>query len=344
MNIEQLRAAYAAAREADPKMRIRDLATTIGTSEAQLVALGLNEPAVPLRPMFKAILLEAHTLGHVMGITRNDNAVHERHGVYSNVSFEGPVGLAVNPDIDLRLFMAHWTFGFAVTEGERRSLQFFDKSGEAVHKIYLTAESDGEAFDALVAKYRAEALTGPLAVETYPAIPAEQADAEVDAAGFQDAWRGMKDSHEFFMILRNFRVARQQAMRLAPEGFVRELSADATVRMLEAAAADAVPIMVFVANRGCIQIHTGNVEKLMPTGPWFNVLDPKFNLHLRQDKVATVYLVRKPSTDGDVHSIEAFDAGGNMIIQFFGSRKPGVPELQSWRDLVADLPLAEVTA
>ncbi len=56
------------------------------------------------------------------------------------------MGQVVGPDIDLRLFMDHWEFGFAVTdeteEGPRRSLQFFDRDGTAVHKIYLTAESD----------------------------------------------------------------------------------------------------------------------------------------------------------------------------------------------------------
>ncbi len=344
MNIEQLKAAYAEARAANPGMRIRELAAAIGTSEAQLVALGSGKTAIPLQPAFKALLLEAYTLGPVMGLTRNDHAVHERHGVYENISFEGPVGLALNPDIDLRLFMAHWAFGFAVTEGERRSLQFFDKSGEAVHKIYLTEESDAAAFNALTARYRAEQAEALLATEAYAAPAPGQPDAAIDAAGFGEAWRGMSDSHQFFAMLRTFGVSRHQAMRLAPEGFVQELAVESTVRMLEAAAAAAVPLMIFVANRGCIQIHTGRVGKLLATGPWFNVLDPEFSLHLRQDAVSSVFLVRKPSTDGDVHSVEAYDAAGNMIIQFFGSRKPGTPELESWRSLAAALPQAGVQA
>lgn len=344
MNLEQLQAAYEAAKTANPKSRIRDLASAIGTSEAQLVALGSGDGAIRLRPEFKSILLDAHTLGYVMALTRNDHAVHERKGVYENVSFEGPVGLAVNPDIDLRIFIAHWAMGFAVTEGERRSLQFFDKSGEAVHKIYMTPESNTGAFDAIVAKFRAASQDPLLEPQSYPAAAPEQPDAAVDVPGFQSGWREMTDSHQFFMLMRSFGVSRLQSMRLAPDGFVRELAPDATVHMLEAAAAGQVPVMVFVANRGCIQIHTGPVDRLLATGPWFNVLDPKFNLHLRQEAVSSVYLVRKPSTDGDVHSIEAYDAGGNLIIQFFGSRKPGVPELESWRELVAGLPLAGVAA
>jgi hypothetical protein len=45
----------------------------------------------------------------------------------------------------------------------------------------------------------------------------------------------------------------------------------------------AMPVMIFVGNMGCIQIHGGPVEKIVPMGPWINVMDPRFNLHLRAD-------------------------------------------------------------
>ena len=46
-----------------------------------------------------------HRLGYVMALTRNDYCVHERKGVYDNITFyEGAhnMGVALNPDIDLR--------------------------------------------------------------------------------------------------------------------------------------------------------------------------------------------------------------------------------------------------
>lgn len=89
--------------------------------------------------------------------------------------------------------------------------------------------------------------------------------------------------------------------------------------------------MVFTGSAGCIQIHTGEIKKLVQTGPWFNVLDPEFNMHLREDGIASVWLVKKPTTDGPVHSLEVFDQDGNIIVQFFGKRKPGIPESEDWR-------------
>jgi len=92
--------------------------------------------------------------------------------------------------------------------------------------------------------------------------------------------------------------------------------------------------MIFVGSPGCIQIHTGPIKKLLQTGPWFNVLDPDFNMHLREDAIDTIWLVKKPTADGIVTSIEVFDADGVIIVQFFGKRKPGIPENETWRLMV----------
>ena len=71
---------------------------------------------------------------------------------------------------------------------------------------------------------------------------------------------------------------------------------------------------------------------------WLNVLDPGFNLHLREDLIDSVWVVEKPTVDGIVTSVEVFDAQSELIAMFFGVRKPGSPELPAWRDLVGRLP------
>jgi len=321
----------------NPKMRIRDAAKQLGTSEAELVATGTGSTATRLEGDWKTFLAEVAGLGKVMALTRNDDAVHERKGVYNNITFQGPVGTALNEDIDLRLFMMHWASGFAVNEHDRLSYQFFDKSGEAVHKIYCTEDSNTEAYHALTEKYKAADQHAPLEIAAYPPRPEEKADGDIDVAAFREAWKGIKDTHEFFGMLGKHGVSRLQAMRLAPADFVKEVPNDMTRRILTAASERQVPIMVFVGNRGCIQIHTGEVKKVMEAGPWFNVLDPDFNLHVRESAIAHSYIVKKPSEDGIITSLEVYDSRGEMIVQFFGKRKPGIPELAEWRQIVQDL-------
>jgi len=325
----------------NPKTRIRDAARQLGSSEAELLATqctGQPDAAVVrLTDEFAELLAEVPTLGRVMALTRNDSVVHERKGTYQNVSIKGAMGLVLGDDIDLRLFMSHWHFGFAVAENGRRSLQFFAADGEAVHKIYLAEDSNAAAYDALVSRYRATEQSSDLATQPSPTAAAETPDADIDVAGFRESWRALQDTHDFFGLLRQFGVSRTQALRLGPPELVRRLDNDAIVRGLENAVASGLNIMLFVASRGCIQIHTGPVKHLMATGPWFNVLDPNFNLHLKLEDIAQTWLVKKPTTEGLVHSIELYDAQGHNLLLFFGKRKPGIPEQEAWRELVNTL-------
>ncbi|OFW96805.1 MAG: hypothetical protein A3D94_07170 [Alphaproteobacteria bacterium RIFCSPHIGHO2_12_FULL_66_14] len=332
-----LAARWTRLRGEQPALRIRDAAATLGVGEAELVALGVGRTATPLAADWRTLLNDMPSVGRVMCLTRNEHCVHERHGRFDDVQVSGPHGLVLGPDIDLRLFLSNWRYGFAVREpqkqGERLSLQFFDASGEAVHKIYATDDTDRSAFDALIARHRAEA---PAAMKITPRPPdaPDRPDAEIDLEGLRMAWRAMKDTHEFFGMLGKYKVGRVQALRLVGEEFARELPAHALRTAIEAAGADGTPIMIFVGNRGCIQIHTGPVKRLVETHGWFNVLDPTFNLHLRDSGVARVFSVRKPTVDGIVTSIEAFDDRDRNVLLMFGERKPGKPELEQWRALV----------
>jgi len=178
-------------------------------------------------------------------------------------------------------------------------------------------------------------VAAPPAIAPRAAETAERPDTEIDVEGLRSAWRGMKDTHEFFPMLGRFKVGRVQALRLVGDEFARELPSRALRAAMEQASEAGTPIMIFVGSPGCIQIHTGPIERLVETQGWFNVLDPAFNLHLREAGIARVFSVRKPTDDGVVTSIEAFDAQGRTILLMFGARKPGHPELTEWRGLVS---------
>jgi putative hemin transport protein len=53
---------------------------------------------------------------------------------------------------------------------------------------------------------------------------------------------------------------------------------------------------------------------------------------------------KKPTVDGVVTSLEAFDRDGELMAMFFGVRKPGQPEKQVWRGTVAKLPAVQQAA
>ncbi|GAB4015457.1 hemin-degrading factor [Spirosoma koreense] len=335
---QSLKERWAAFREQNPKTRIRDAASQLGVSEAELLATLVGETVQRLEGDFRDLLKDVSTLGYVMALTRNDTLVHERKGVYENVSFKDQTGLVLGPDIDLRLFMSHWHFGFAVDENGRRSLQFFDLDGTAVHKIYLTDKSDEAAYEALVQKYRAVDQRAPIVTIPYPEkASATGSNDDVDVQAFQQEWLAMQDTHEFFGLLRKHKLDREQGIRLAPEGHAHSISVDQLKRLFETVSERELPIMIFASSPGCIQIHTGPVKKLVGMGAWYNVLDPEFNMHLREDHINSVWVTRKPTKDGIVTGLDLFDKQGNSIALIFGKRKPGVPEMQEWQRIVNDV-------
>jgi putative hemin transport protein len=342
LRAEEIRRRFREATSDGRHLRARDAAAAIGVSEMELVAAGAGCRARRLRPDWPALFRAVAAMGEAMALTRNESCVHEKTGVYGPMeSAHGKIGLVLGEAIDLRLFFDRWHHAYAVeVEGPRgtlRSFQMFDEAGMAIHKAYGTAASDAAAFETAAAAL-AEAAADLPAVRPPAPRAAPKPDEQVDQAAFRAGWRALKDTHDFHPLLRKFGLAREQALRLGGTELARPAVTDAMRRVLEEAARTGLEIMVFVGNPGCIQIHTGPVRRVAEQGHWLNVLDPGFNLHLRTDRIASAWVVRKPGDNGVVTSLELFDAEGENILMAFGKRKPGQAELPAWRDLVEALP------
>lgn len=328
-------------QKANPKTRIRQAAQALGCSEAELVACQAGEGVTVLQPAFPEIMAQLESLGKVMALTRNNEVVHERKGIYRNLDIGPFAGVFVDEDIDLRFFLSQWAFAFAVKEpghnGQiRHSLQFFGKDGEAVHKIYAVPDTHMEAWEMLVHHFRAEVQEATLSISEKVSIPIPKPDSDVDVEGFQQAWRELQDTHDFYGLTRKHGLTRTQALRLAPsEYYASPVPVSILRKAITQAAEQQLPIMVFVGNQGMIQIHTGTVRRLLDHEQWFNVMDPDFNLHIWEPGIAQAWVVRKPTADGIVTSIECFNGEDELVVTLFGKRKPGNPELVEWQTLVA---------
>jgi len=340
---ERLKAAgVRQARIDNPKMRERDLAANLGISELELLAAHCGEDVTRLTPAVGPMLKGLEAVGEVMALTRNESAVHEKIGVYEKVVDGEHTVLTLGENIDLRIFPQVWKHAFAVEKRDddgavKHSLQFFDGAGDAVHKVHLRPASDLNAYLKLVGAH----LSPDQGQEVEIVSANESEDDEETSATVEelrDRWSKLTDVHQFFGMLRSLKLSRREAVRMVGQDYAWSLDPQSVTGMMNGAAASALPIMCFVGNRGCIQIHSGPVNSIKPMGPWINVLDETFHLHLRTDHIREVWGVRKPTKDGHVTSVEAYDADGRMIIQFFGKRHEGQEERDGWRRLVETLP------
>lgn len=320
------------ARVENPKARARDLADSLGVSEAALIAAHVDGAKVlRIDPALDRLFPAIQSLGDVMALTRNASCVHERKGRYEDYHSGAHASMVLGAEIDLRMFPKHWVHGFALTDGPRPSVQVFDAAGDAVHKVFLTDASDAAAFATLVRDLRLSEQ--PDTISLAPRAPVEVAKLRADKAEeLRSEWAGMTDTHQFLRLVSKLKMNRLGAYRVAGAPWAFELNTDAVTQVLHQASQDQIPVMIFVGNQGCIQIHGGLITRIEPMGPWINVLDPRFNLHLRADHIAEVWHVIKPVRDGMAHSIEAFDAEGALILQIFGKRAPDTSAFQALAD------------
>ncbi|HWG11290.1 MAG TPA: ChuX/HutX family heme-like substrate-binding protein [Rhodanobacteraceae bacterium] len=347
----QLQQAWRELRTAEPMLRARDLAERLGVSEGELVASRCGDgDIVRLQGPWDELIRDLPALGRVMALTRNDSCVHEKKGEFDNIDLGPMMGVVLNEAIDLRIFLRHWRHwrhGYAVREESRgrtlESLQFFDGDGRAVHKVYLTDHSHREGWEQLLARFRAPEQSVVLEVrEVADPLSASLDDAKVDVDALRAGWRAMRDPHDFFALMKKHKTTRLQALHLVGREFARKVANESVRHVFERAAICGLPLMVFVGSPGVVQIHTGPVHNIKTMGPWLNVLDDDFNLHLRADHIAESWVVDKPSPDGPVTSLELYDANGVQIAQVFGKRKPGTPQLPPWRALAESLSDAEL--
>ncbi|EQA36863.1 hemin-degrading HenS.ChuX domain protein [Leptospira inadai serovar Lyme str. 10] len=348
LEIENIIKDWKRIKETQPRLRMREIASQLKTSEGGLLAASqISEaegfPQVSsLRTDWGELFAKFGELGHVMVLTRNESCVHERKGIFEKVSSGPGHILVVGADIDLRLFPGIWKYGFTVEEPKQdsiqRSFQFFNENGEAMFKLFLTDRSNVSVWERLRSEFKNESPDfSPLFSfenKKQTAISDKKELKPETAAEFLSDWGKLEDTHEFFSLLKKHDISRIQSMEIADGKFTKTVETKAVLRMLEMASLDRTPIMVFVGNPGSIQIHTGEVSNIKVLESWWNVLDLDFNLHLRSDLISKVYIVDKPSKDGVIHSMEVYDADGELIVQFFGKRKPGQPERTDWMELL----------
>ena len=336
MDVEVIRRS----RRENPEVRERDLAKQLGISEAELVAADVGAGTTRLGCDVPAVLNGLGAVGEVMALTRNESVVHEKIGTYGGVNLGEGAGVVINGEINLRIFPPRWKYAFAVekaaADGEtRRSLQFFDAAGDAVHKVHLRPASDLDAYRALVARLAAsdQEARPP---EVTPILPVARNDS-VSREELTESWSKLTDTHDFYPMLRRLKLPRIDAVAMAENAFTWPLDLGGTARLIDVAVAETLPIMVFAGSRGCVQIHGGLIRNVKTTGPWLNVLDENFHMHLRVDDIASLWAVRKPTDLGQVTSVEAYGANGSLIVQFFGIKQKGL-DSSRWVEIVEALP------
>lgn len=338
---------YLRLKEQHSDKHARDLAAILNISEAELMHCRIGKGGAQCLTGNIPDLLQAVThIGDVKAITRNDYVVSIQTGQYSHPRFSSHSGAFLNPrGLDLRMFFAQWDSMFFLKEEvyseTRQSLQFFDKYGDALHKIYITEKTDMDAWYTVIEQFTVNE-NPPLNIVEKKWPPKRAVDEQL-AQQLQHQWVSMTDVHQFSTLLKDNNLSRQQVFHAVSDELAWRVSTDSLSQLLYLAHQKQNEIMLFISNHGCVQIFTGKIDKIAPLKlesletQWLNVSSQHFNLHIIENGITECWVTKKPTRDGFVTSLEVFDKNGNQIIQMYGQRTEGEPEQALWHDQILSL-------
>ncbi len=331
---------------AEKPPRAREAAKQLNISEAEYVALSCGDSVYALNTeLLVELIKQLHRIGEVMALTRNDAVVFEHHGIYHNPIIKQNYVIINQADMDLRLKISDWQYAFAVDEGGRQSFHFFDAYGQAAHKIYMTKKSDLQVYDDLVSQFSVNFGFEKMNVQSKPKDSFKpNLPAVIDEKSLQADWQKLDNPHHIDSLLQLYGLTRPQAYRHLPD-VATKLQKNVLRPLLEQAAEHKWPLLIFVPNSCATQIHNGTVHKLLEMGPWFNVLDPKFNMHASLQLITETWLVIKNSNGESTLSLELFDANDQAVMMVYLQPSSRTPEIiKQWQDFLMTQKLEGMSA
>jgi putative hemin transport protein len=317
---------------------------------AQRLATGIPHRVTRLRGPFSALLSRIHEIGVVTILSGNESALQERVGIYDHAAYRNHSESGIAPHAapisskgaQQVLFYQKWKYGFAVLDKDddgniRRHLQFFDGNGNGIHKILLHPSSNVDAYHAIIREFAAAEQAPVLAIFRARPMTANEGLARIDIDALRADWARINDTQDFFARLTEFDHLRLHKLRLAGKAFAHQVANDSVRILLQKMAELGSTVMTLVGNAGIVQAYQGRIKQIRSSDVWLTIASADHRLRLREDHIDTVWVAKKPTTDGIVTSLELFNRQGLSIARFFSKPEPGRPELREWRDSIMRL-------
>lgn len=328
-----------------------NIAQKNGMSEGELTNMRLPFDAKILAIVdIKDFISDLEKLGRVKCITRNAYAISIQEGVltnqylngYKKINISAEAGLILNPrDLDLRIFFKNWDYVFFIDQlrnsQQEKSFQVFNKQGVAICKVYVTNESNEDALNFILEKYK---CSKQMKAE-FEVVKSKVSLDRKKSVGFNKKidhdWRTMTEVHDFYILASKYKLSRQDMFRSVGDDLAYKVSNSCLNRILLQAIEKNEELTIFIANQGCVQIYTGLVGKFFYKDDWLNIFNKNNKIHISTDKIDECWIVKKPGEFGDVTSLEVFSKDEEQIIQIYGQRDEGKPERNTWRRIVSSV-------
>lgn len=311
-------------------------------TDAQQLAAQPN--AIRLQGPFAPLLDRLHEVGSVTDLTCNHSASLEKHNV-SGAIYDSHPSNTDNESaeaVHLRIFYPQWQYGFALLDDEncdglpQHSLQFFDHRGDMMHKILMHDSSDLSAFRRLTDDFASPDQSSPLQL-TSAAAQTDGIGNMIDINALRADWAHAHSPDDFLQQQEQFDQQRLRKLRLAGKAFAYQVANDSARVILQRMVEFGTAVMSQVGNAGIVQAYYGKIKNIRSGNSLMGIMNSSFRMQLREDHIDSIWVAKKPTTDGIVTSLELFNRQGTRIASFLSKKGNGQPEPKEWREAVMRL-------
>tara|TARA_B110000438_G_C15725445_1_gene611794 strand:- start:218 stop:1171 length:954 start_codon:yes stop_codon:yes gene_type:complete len=290
--------------ERNSNLRIRDAAFKLNLSEAELLSTNLGDLVKFLRVDNKSDFLNRI----LMFLSRNDYVVHEKILSCKDVELQqGGLIKFKNTNIDIIKFdidSIKYIFSEKKVDNnkELRSIQFFNRQGSAIFKIYLKSDQVKE-YDLLISEFQVDydyVLQSSLHFNNH-----EMIDKKSNLV------------NETFDSFKYENLIEWKCSRINKTGIFRNI--------LEISSKEQYELGIYVVGLNCNQFHFGLLDKVVDYRGWLNILDPEFNIHVKEDFIESKVSLFYDKKNVDHYNIQFSDALGRCLVGILPS--PGYEDV-----------------
>ena len=268
------------------KLRIRDISNKLKVSEAELLSLSVNDNTSFLSindfNQFFTYLLS--NIDKVMFLIRSEFVVHEK--TINAGDFKIINDSIVNKkNNSLLIKFNSKTFKYCFFEikihqnRNLKSFQFFDYHGTSVIKIYLKGKKDNE-FMNLANKYKVKY------------------NYQIQKDYISKKYLKFKNNHSKEIPPNSdFKITLRQ--------------------ILNNVAKKSIPVNIYAFGVECMQCHSEIIKNIVDYGPWLNVMDKNFNIHVLENKITSSNCGTKDSNN----FIDFYDINNNLVLSISGKNE-----------------------
>ena len=253
-------------------------------------------------------------------ITTNTNEISvQQFGTLGQIRLYGDLGILQGGNISVYFYTDNW-----------RSIDFH----QDLKSNTLTCFDDGHdqawclSCSQLEPELRSKNLNLLLPEPQIPIQPSLSAKVEINE--LRQMWASLTHVHQFYDMLSLFKLDLLEAIRLMQNQWTHPITSGQLTNFLQQCFEQKLDCKILTGNRGIVHELIAPITQLKLTPKTLAISGNNYHCNVNLISIEQVWLVKRATKYGIVHSLEAFDSHGRLILQIQEQKPSEKPESCLW--------------